>query len=68
MTCAEFAQTADLSPRRVVLNDPVFRVARPCRRVIAQKSCSPARLAQPEPRMRLAVRGVPKGALRTHSA
>jgi len=27
-----------------------------------------ARLRQPEPRMRLAVRGVPKGALRTHSA
>jgi len=27
-----------------------------------------ARLQQPEPRMRLAVRGVPKGALRTHSA
>jgi len=25
-------------------------------------------LRQPEPRMRLAVRGVPKGALRTHSA
>ena len=24
--------------------------------------------ADPEPRMRLAVRGVPKGALRTHSA
>ena len=29
---------------------------------------APARLRQPEPRMRLAVRGVPKGALRTHSA
>jgi len=27
----------------------------------------PARLRQPEPRVRLAVRGVPKGALRTHS-
>jgi len=30
--------------------------------------CAPARLRQLEPRMRLAVRGVPKGALRTHSA
>jgi len=29
---------------------------------------APARLRQPEPRMRLAVRGVPKGAPRTHSA
>jgi len=30
-------------------------------------SCE-GRLRQPEPRMRLAVRGVPEGALRTHSA
>jgi len=29
---------------------------------------APARLRQPEPRMRLAVRGVPKGAVRKHSA
>jgi len=33
-----------------------------------QVQCAPARLRQPEPRMRLAVRGVPTGALRTHSA
>jgi len=30
--------------------------------------CIISRKRQPEPRMRLAVRGVPKGALRTHSA
>ena len=29
---------------------------------------APAQLRQPEPRMRLAVRDVPKGTLRTHSA
>jgi len=29
---------------------------------------APARLRQPEPGMRLVVRGVPKGVLRTHSA
>jgi len=34
----------------------------------ASRGRAPARLRQPEPRMRLAVRGVPKGALRTHSA
>ena len=28
----------------------------------------PARLREPEPRMRVAVRGVPTGALRMHSA
>ena len=34
----------------------------------ASRRRAPARLRQPEPRMWLAVRGVPKGALRTHSA
>ena len=33
----------------------------------ASRRRAPARLRQPEPRMRLAVRGVPKGALCTHS-
>jgi len=34
----------------------------------ASRRRAPARLGQSEPRMRLAVRGEPKGALRTHSA
>jgi len=32
-----------------------------------RKRAGPPALVQPEPRMRLAVRGVPKGALRTHA-
>jgi len=35
---------------------------------VCSRRRAPARLRQPEPRMRLAVRGVPKGALRTQSA
>jgi len=45
-------------------------IPRPSSNVLspASRGRAPARLRQPEPRMRLAVRGVPEGALRTHSA
>jgi len=36
--------------------------------VSASRRRAPARLRRPEPRARLAMRDVPKGALRTHSA
>jgi len=41
--------------------------ARSCHDATASRRRAPSRLRQPEPRMRLAVRGVPKGALRTYS-
>jgi len=45
-------------------------IPRPSSNVLspASRRRAPARLRQPEPRMWLAVRDVPMGALRTHSA
>jgi len=45
-------------------------IPRPSSNVLspATRRRTTARIREPEPRMRLAVRGVPKGALRTHAA
>jgi len=51
------------SPPPPLNNDGLSNVLSP-----ASRGRAPARLRKPEPRMRLAVRGVPKGARRTHSA
>jgi len=53
-----------------ILEVKEYLVPRPPSNVLspASRRRAPARLRQPEPRMRLAVRGVPKRSLRTHSA